>query len=65
MSKMYKQIAIYGKGGIGKSNTASNIAAACADEGYRVTIIGCDSSITPTVKESQNEINIYVTKYDR
>lgn len=57
-----KQIAIYGKGGIGKSSTASNVAAACADESYRVTIIGCDpksdSSITllrghriPTVME--------------
>jgi nitrogenase iron protein len=57
-----KQIAIYGKGGIGKSSTASNMAAACADEGYKVTIIGCDpksdSSITllrgqriPTVME--------------
>ncbi len=47
---MPKQIAIYGKGGIGKSSTASNVAAACADEGHRVTIIGCDpksdSSIT-------------------
>lgn len=47
---MPKQIAIYGKGGIGKSSTASNVAAACADGGYRVTIIGCDpksdSSIT-------------------
>lgn len=47
---MPKQIAIYGKGGIGKSSTASNVAAACADDGYRVTIIGCDpksdSSIT-------------------
>ena len=45
-----KRIAIYGKGGIGKSSTASNIAAACADEGHRVMIIGCDpksdSSIT-------------------
>ncbi|RQD89901.1 nitrogenase iron protein, partial [Methanosalsum natronophilum] len=37
-----KIIAIYGKGGIGKSSTASNIAAACADEGYKVMIIGCD-----------------------
>ncbi|NPE28416.1 Ni-sirohydrochlorin a,c-diamide reductive cyclase ATP-dependent reductase subunit [Methanococcoides sp. SA1] len=45
-----KRIAIYGKGGIGKSSTASNVAAACADEGYTVMIIGCDpksdSSIT-------------------
>jgi len=45
-----KRIAIYGKGGIGKSSTSSNVAAACADEGYNVMIIGCDpksdSSIT-------------------
>ena len=48
--KKQKRIAIYGKGGIGKSSTASNIAAACAEEGYKVMIIGCDpksdSSIT-------------------
>lgn len=48
--KVHKRIAIYGKGGIGKSSTASNVAAACADEGYKVMIIGCDpksdSSIT-------------------
>ena len=45
-----RRIAIYGKGGIGKSSTASNVAAACADCGYSVSIIGCDpksdSSIT-------------------
>ena len=45
-----KHVAIYGKGGIGKSCTASNIAAACADEGHRVLVVGCDpksdSSIT-------------------
>ena len=63
---MPKQIAIYGKGGIGKSSTASNVAAACADEGYRVTIIGCDpksdSSITllrgeriPTIMDLMRE----------
>jgi len=37
-----KQIAIYGKGGIGKSTTASNISAALARDGYRVLQIGCD-----------------------
>jgi len=37
-----KQIAIYGKGGIGKSTTTSNIAAALAEAGYRVIQIGCD-----------------------
>ena len=37
-----KQIAIYGKGGIGKSTTTSNLAAALAEAGYRVVQIGCD-----------------------
>ena len=45
-----KHAAIYGKRGIGKSCTASNIAAACAEAGHRVLIVGCDpksdSSIT-------------------
>ncbi|NTW04417.1 MAG: nitrogenase iron protein [Oscillochloris sp.] len=42
MSKALKQIAIYGKGGIGKSTTTSNISAALADAGYRVMQVGCD-----------------------
>ncbi|AEF96954.1 Nitrogenase iron protein [Methanotorris igneus Kol 5] len=37
-----KQIAFYGKGGIGKSTTVCNIAAALADEGKRVMVVGCD-----------------------
>lgn len=37
-----KQIAFYGKGGIGKSTTVCNIAAALADQGKRVMVIGCD-----------------------
>ncbi|UXM85305.1 nitrogenase iron protein [Methanococcus aeolicus] len=37
-----KQIAFYGKGGIGKSTTVCNIAAALADEGKKVIVVGCD-----------------------
>ncbi len=37
-----RNIAIYGKGGIGKSTTTSNISAALADMGKRVIQIGCD-----------------------
>jgi nitrogenase iron protein NifH len=42
VAKKAKQIAIYGKGGIGKSTTASNISAALAKAGYRVMQFGCD-----------------------
>ncbi|MDD1693468.1 MAG: nitrogenase iron protein NifH [Methanoregula sp.] len=37
-----RNIAIYGKGGIGKSTTTSNISAAMAEMGLRVIQIGCD-----------------------
>ena len=37
-----RQIAFYGKGGIGKSTISSNVAAALADEGMRVLMMGCD-----------------------
>ncbi|MGB7969869.1 MAG: nitrogenase iron protein NifH [Methanobacterium sp.] len=41
MSKR-KQIAIYGKGGIGKSTTTSNLSAALSDLDYSVMQVGCD-----------------------
>lgn len=40
--KKPQHIAIYGKGGIGKSTTTSNLSAALAEAGYRVVQIGCD-----------------------
>lgn len=42
MATIGKHIAIYGKGGIGKSTTTSNISAALAEAGHRVIQIGCD-----------------------
>lgn len=45
-----KKIAIYGKGGIGKSTTVSNVAAAMARMGLRVMQIGCD----PKADSSRN-----------
>ncbi len=44
---MYK-LAIYGKGGIGKSTTASNLAAALAARGHTVMQIGCDPKADST-----------------
>jgi nitrogenase iron protein len=37
-----KRIAVYGKGGIGKSTISSNMTAALCDKGIRVMQIGCD-----------------------
>lgn len=42
------RLAIYGKGGIGKSTTCSNISAALAEDGHRVMQIGCDPKADST-----------------
>ena len=42
------KIAVYGKGGIGKSTTVSNLSAALADRGVRVMQIGCDPKADST-----------------
>ena len=42
------KIAIYGKGGIGKSTTTSNLSAALSQMGYRVMQIGCDPKADST-----------------
>ncbi len=43
-----RKIAIYGKGGIGKSTTTSNMSAALAKKGHRVMQIGCDPKADST-----------------
>jgi nitrogenase iron protein NifH len=43
-----KKIAIYGKGGIGKSTTVSNLSAALSMEGFKVMQIGCDPKADST-----------------
>ena len=42
------KLAFYGKGGIGKSTTVSNIAAAFAEKGIKVMQIGCDPKADST-----------------
>ena len=44
-----RKIAVYGKGGIGKSTTVSNIAAALAQKGMTVLQIGCDPKADSTM----------------
>ena len=43
-----RKIAIYGKGGIGKSTTTSNLSAALVGKGYRVMQVGCDPKADST-----------------
>jgi nitrogenase iron protein NifH len=43
-----RQIAFYGKGGIGKSTTSQNTIAALAEQGERIMIVGCDPYVIPT-----------------
>jgi nitrogenase iron protein NifH len=42
MTENIRQIAFYGKGGIGKSTTSQNTLAAMAEMGQRIMIVGCD-----------------------
>ena len=42
------KVAVYGKGGIGKSTTVSNVAVALAEKGMKVMQIGCDPKADST-----------------
>ncbi|MDR1446633.1 MAG: nitrogenase iron protein [Treponema sp.] len=55
MAKKIKQIAIYGKGGIGKSTTTSNLSAALSQIGFKVMQFGCDpkSDSTNTLRDGK------------
>jgi nitrogenase iron protein NifH len=55
VTKKIKQIAIYGKGGIGKSTTTSNLSAALSEMGLKVMQFGCDpkSDSTNTLRDGR------------
>lgn len=43
-----RKIAIYGKGGIGKSTTTQNTVAGLAEAGFNVKVVGCDPKADST-----------------
>ena len=45
---MMRKIAIYGKGGIGKSTTTQNTVAGLAEMGKKVMVVGCDPKADST-----------------
>ena len=59
------KIAIYGKGGIGKSTVTSNLAAAFAVLGKRVIQIGCDPKADSTINLLGGEPLLPVMNYMR
>ncbi len=63
------KIAIYGKGGIGKSTVTSNLAASFAYLGKRVIQIGCDPKADSTINLCAGEPPVpvmnYLREYDR
>ncbi|UEM01662.1 nitrogenase iron protein [Skermanella rosea] len=48
MANKLRQIAFYGKGGIGKSTTSQNTLAALVELGQRILIVGCDPKADST-----------------
>lgn len=63
------KLAIYGKGGIGKSTTTSNLAAAFAAQGKKVIQIGCDPKADSTINllggNPVKPVMDYMREYDR
>ncbi|MDR2842000.1 MAG: nitrogenase iron protein [Spirochaetaceae bacterium] len=47
MAKL-RQVAIYGKGGIGKSTTTQNLTAGLAEAGKNILVVGCDPKADST-----------------
>ena len=59
------KIAVYGKGGIGKSTVTANLSAAFASMGKRVIQIGCDPKADSTINLLEGEPLLPVMNYMR
>ena len=59
------RVAVYGKGGIGKSTIASNISFSLAEKGNRVIQIGCDPKCDSTKPLLKGRYQRTVTQYIR
>nr|MCR4744939.1 AAA family ATPase [Lachnospiraceae bacterium] len=59
------KLAIYGKGGIGKSTVTANLAAAFAKMGKKVIQIGCDPKADSTMNLLKGEAVSSVMNYMR
>lgn len=73
-----RQVAIYGKGGIGKSTTTQNLTAGLAEMGKHIMVVGCDpkadstrlllgglaqKSVLDTLREEGDDIDLeYILK---
>jgi len=53
------KLAIYGKGGIGKSTTVSNVAVELSRMGYKVMQIGCDPKADSTLSLRKDDKKIF------
>ena len=58
-----RKIAIYGKGGIGKSTVTSSLSAAIAAQGFRVMQIGCDPKADSTLNLTGGKETVSVIRY--
>jgi nitrogenase iron protein NifH len=47
-NKIMRKVAIYGKGGIGKSTTTQNTVAGLVEQGKKVMVVGCDPKADST-----------------
>ncbi len=45
MKEDLRQVAIYGKGGIGKSTTTQNLTSSLAEMGIEIMVVGCDPKV--------------------